>query len=342
MIAPRKALSDCHTVRAALLRHLGAADSQGIVVRGPVRSGRYSDIYCARLPGMNTELAVKCLIEPTTGEPDRATAQRQFEALERVHHAMPANGHFRVPRPYLAVPSDGIVVVEWISGRSMTDLFLSTGLTLVEARALMRRAAGWLRCFSDSGMIAAQPLNVADKLNALASMETLLGRSKTAQEAFATLRAYAERAGTLALTRSWLHGDFKTDNLLIDANHTVGIDLHARHENAVTHDLAAFLNHWELTLCHPRAWRWRPWRAELARVFLDTFDPSYLDAKRLPYRWTALHVMLGNWCEFTKRERRTLQHVYLRMCFRSVVKRMTGQLHVAAHADDQQSTRKTR
>ena len=220
MITSRKALSDCHAVHAALLRHLGPADPEGIVVRGPVRSGHYSDIYRARVPGVNTELAVKCLVDPATGEPDCATAQRQFDALNRVHHAMPDNARFRVPRPYLAVPTDGMVVVEWISGRSMTELFLSTGLTLAQARALMRRAAEWLRCFSDSGMTAAQPLNVADKLDALAWMETLLGRYRIAQEAFAALRVHAERAGMLALTRSWLHGDFKTDNLLVDTNDT--------------------------------------------------------------------------------------------------------------------------
>jgi serine/threonine protein kinase len=246
-----------------LLRHLGAAELQGIVVRGPVRSGRYSDIYRARVPGMDTELAVKCLVDPATGEPDRATAQRQFEAFDRVHHAMPANARFRVPRPYLAVPNDGLVVVEWISGRSMTEMFLSRDLTLAQARALMRRAAQWLRCFSDSGMAPAQSLDIAEKLDAIPSMEALLGRHRSAQEAFAALRLHAERAGALALTTSWLHGDFKTDNLLVDADDTVGIDLHVRHQNAVTHDLAAFLNHWELTICHPRAWRWRPWRGEL-------------------------------------------------------------------------------
>ena len=43
-------------------------------------------------------------------------------------------------------------------------------------------------------------------------------------------------------------------------------------------------------------------------------------------------MIFGNWCEFTKRERRTLQHVYLSMCFRSVVKRMTGSFTKLADA----------
>jgi hypothetical protein len=103
-----------------------------------------------------------------------------------------------------------------------------------------------------------------------------------------------------------------------------------QYENTVMHDAAAFVNHWELTVCDPRAWRWRPWRAHLANVFLESFDRTYLTSKRLPFLWTSLHVMLGNWYEFEERRRSSLRHAYLERCFAAIVERMTAALHAAA------------
>jgi hypothetical protein len=248
-----------------------------------------------------------------------------------VHKEMPRDSHFRVPKPFFVAEREGIVVVEWISGRSMTDLLLSSQTSLREARKLMQRAALWLRAFSSSHSVAPGPLNIADKLKGLVSIEeSPLSKKNVAFKAFGALRLHAELAASYQLERSWLHGDFKTDNLLVDDDSVVGIDMHVEYENHITHDLAAFLNHWELTLCHPRAWRWRPWRNELANVFLETFDPSYTAEKRVPYLWTALHVMLGNWCEFSERQRRSIRHLYVEGCFRALVSRMTRQLHEAA------------
>lgn len=317
-----------------LLSHHGAAigvhPAGAIAVEGPTRTGRYSRIFRAAVPGLATALAVKCVLDPETGEPDRVSARTQFDALDRVHRAM-ASSSFRVPKPYLLAEPQGVIVIEWIHAKSMTDLLLSWRLSREEARRLMRQAGLWLRSFIEAHRLPPGKLNVEDKLRGIASVEhSVVFRHSSARDAVDALRAYAGPAGSYELERSWVHGDFKTDNLLADGESVVGVDVHVRHENPVVHDVAAFLNHWELTLCHPRAWRWRPWRAELSREFLQSFDASYMQEKRLPYLWTALYVMLGNWEEFINRETRTIQHAYLGRCFSSVVRRMTRELHEAA------------
>ena len=123
------------------------------------------------------------------------------------------------------------------------------------------------------------------------------------------------------LEQSWLHGDFKTDNLLTCSNGIVGIDVHARYENAVIYDLAAFANHLELTLHHPLALRLLPWRDGLINAFFDAFDRGNRLDCHLPYRWIALYKMIDSWGEFTGPDR-SLRHRYLNACFNSAVIRM--------------------
>jgi len=321
-------LPDADAIGEVVRRGLGSAGS--ITVRGPVRTGRYSNVFRVAVDGLATELAVKALIDPESGGPDAATALRQYDALRRVHDAMAGNDGLRVPRPFFVAPAEGVVAVEWIAGASMTETLLSRATSVDDAHALMRRAAAWLGCFARAGRVETVPLDVRNKLDAIASLDAALGGFPPARQAFAALRAHASDAGNVALETSWLHGDFKADNLLVDRDNTVGIDLHIRHRNAIVHDAAAFLNHWDLTVCDPRAWRWRKWRKELARSFLHTLDSSYLGDKRVAFAWIALHVMLGNWNEFTRRRRNSAKHLYLQFCFRSIVRRMTRELREAA------------
>jgi len=317
-----------------LARHaeaLGPADPHAITLDGPVHSGRYSTVYRARVPGIGTPLAVKVVIDPVSGMADSAAAATQHAALERVHRAMPADPKLRVPRPYLVDRPEGTLVLEWVGGAPMTELLLSLRTSPAAGLALMTCAGRWLRRFASAHPLPRGHLDVDEKLSALVELERSgLGASRGVAGAIATLRRHAGLAAALELERSWLHGDFKTDNLLVDGDSLVAIDVHARHENVAAYDVAAFLNHLDLTLCHPRAWRWRPWRRRLAREFLLAFDPGLLAHARVAYAWTALYLMVSNLREFTGRRRPSLQHVYLARCFGTLIRRMTSELDGAA------------
>jgi hypothetical protein len=334
MQSPHPAAPDRQEILVLLRRHFPDASTgpAAIRVEGPTRTARYSRIFRAHVPGLPTPVVVKCLLDPLTGGPDRTWARLQFEVLDRVHRATTIRDQsYRVPVPYLLAESEGIVVAEWVDGRPMTELFLSRHLTVDQGRELVRRAAAWLRHFYSLRPLSPAPLDVDGMLEEVGAMERAQASShRSVRAAFLELRKHADAAGDCPMERSWLHGDFKSDNLLVDDASTVGIDMYARYENTVAHDLASFVNHWDLTLCDPRAWRWRPHREEIAGEFLDTFDPTYRREHRLPYAWIALFGMLGLWDEFRRRRKSTLRHVYLEACFGHLVRRMTRELAKAA------------
>lgn len=334
MLRPRQIPHDLAEIHTLLRAHFADAvqDAAAIRVEGPIHVRRYSRIYRAHVAGLSTPLVVKCLLDPATGGPDANSARVQFEGLHRIHRAMATSDRaYRVPVPYFLAERDGVVVAEWIDGQPMTDLFLTGKLTVKEGRELLRRAAHWARCFFALRPLSPAPLDVSSLIEEIDRMQrTQLSNYRSARIAFAALRDHAGAMSGINLERSWLHGDFKTDNLLVTGRSVVGIDVHAKYENAVLYDLVSFVNHLRLTLCDPRAWRWRPHREALVGEFLDAFDATYREDFRFPYAWIALFGMLGFWDEFLRRRQRGLRHLYLDACFRHTVRRMTRELGVAA------------
>ena len=324
----KRAETSVPRVGVSTLKHLLAtglaagSSADEIAVEGPVYSGRCSIIFRATVPSLAAPVAVKCCIDPTTGAPDPLAASEQFSALQRVHAAMTADPSLRVPRPYLLAESAGVVVAEWISGPPMTDRLLSWHVGPKGARRMMESAGRWIRCFHGAHRLPDRALDVEHKLRGIALLErSSIASHDSVRDAISALRANAVRLEDVMLEQSWLHGDFKTDNLLTCSNGIVGIDVHARHENAVIYDLAAFANHLELTLHHPLALRLLPWRDGLINAFFDAFDRGNRLDCHLPYRWIALYKMIDSWSEFTGRDR-SLRHRYLNACFNSAVIRM--------------------
>jgi hypothetical protein len=295
-----------------------------------VRAGRYSVIYRAQRPG-EADIAIKCCIDPASGNADSDQAARQYSALERVHQHMGCESTLRVPQPFFLLRRHGIVAMEWIEGDSVTARLLSLRTGSHEAMQLMVRSAQWLRSFHTGGRCAEQPLDVEDKAIGLDSLEASpLCNRRTAREALAALRLHAGAAASRPLEQSWQHGDYKTDNLLVAGNTTVGIDAHVRGVNAVVYDAASFVNHLELTAYHPLGLWLLGRRSKLASKFLEAFDHSYLVANRLPYQWTSLYLMLWNWHEFSRSDVDSMRDRYTRTAFRLVVRRLTRALQNAA------------
>lgn len=302
----------------ALSRHFTAPAT---LVRGPVHVQAGSRIYYVEHPAFPVPVALKICLRPYTDVPDAEEARQQYDALRQVHESMGESSGFGVPRPFYSAPEEGLIILEWIEGQSLSRTLGRFGSS-ANKRMLMERAGAWLRHFHEAHRLPAGPLDVEEKLASLAQAQT---RHPITHEAFQSswrlLQALAPLAATPTLRRSWIHGDFKTDNLIISGPRTLGIDIHVRHENACIHDVASFLNRLDLHCGHPGNWPLLPFRKGLCQAFLDAYGAEEETQDNAPaLLWLRLYSLLSLWNRLGKRHKPGPALWYLQLTFQQVLR----------------------
>lgn len=310
---------------------LGGSESTGQAaceVQGPLYERSNSRVYRLGHPKLPGPAAVKLCLEPYTLVPDGGFAREQFETLGRTRAALSDKARLSVPEPYFLVEEHGLLGMEWIAGVDMTTALFASGCRLAQAQCLLERAGGWLRQFHHAGPMARSWLDTEYRL---AQLEDNLAPRGVAEDriylrAISRARATAAEAGAAPLDSSWIHGDFKTDNLMVAGERTIGLDINARHRNTVFHDIAPFLNHLDLKLLHPRAWRFAGRRDRLVQTFLDGYGLPGDGATRRALSWARLVSMLAVWQSVAERQHTLPSAWAARLLFRRATSRLTGDL----------------
>jgi hypothetical protein len=205
----------------------------------------------------------------------------------------------------------------------MTDLLFSWGCTAARAQQLIGQAGQWLKVFHSAHVLPRGYLDVDEKLALTRHIERDRSvRDRVFRRAVTVLRRSAGAAAAMPLARSWLHGDFKSDNLMISGSRTVGIDLHLRHENAVVYDLAPFLNYIDLRLCHPSGWKLLHSRERLHATFLNTYFAATPEDVVLPLAWVRLYLLLAEWYTAHSSAGSSFRARLIDACYRSVASRV--------------------
>jgi len=101
----------------------------------------------------------------------------------------------------------------------------------------------------------------------------------------------ASDAAAQSMPASWLHGDMKTDNLLVDGDDMTGLDVQMDIENTVAYDLAPFLNHLCLLRWSPRGLLQRRKLDRMAQAFLHAYSPEAGHWK-LPLLWLRTYLLI--------------------------------------------------
>jgi hypothetical protein len=259
-------------------------------VRGPLGERQNSCIFYVDSARFPTPAILKICLDPGTGTRRPQDAAAQFKALADADAVM-GSGRYRVPKPYLLLETDSILVAEWVDGPCITA---AVSRYFVSARALesaIRRAAGWLANFHRAFEVPHGSIDAAQKAQWLETWSTESEfRSGWPANALALLRDSAVNVAGRPLRKSLLHGDFKADNVLLGAD-TVGIDLQLRHENCTVYDIASFLNHLDAVCYEPFGWRLATLRERLRDVFLQHYieDAGPIDMKAL--LWARLYLL---------------------------------------------------
>jgi aminoglycoside phosphotransferase (APT) family kinase protein len=300
------------------------------LVTGPLAAGENSRLFYAERRDGAPPIAVKVCVRPHSDELDPESARRQYETLLRVHRAMGEQSELSVPRPYLVLPEVALLVTQWIAGKSITRLVFSWRCNPTRARDLVARGARWLKRFHACHALTAGPLDVEAKVAFIAKMEAAQPlHDPLFLDAVSRLRTSAGAAAGVTLERSWVHGDFTADNVMVSGTRTLGLDMDIRHENTVLHDLAPFLNHLELRAFHPSGWPRSLSSVALREAFLENYVGRGSAAIAVPLAWLRLYMILQGWMTARRKARSALRTRFVDLTYRTVASRLTRTLVLA-------------
>jgi tRNA A-37 threonylcarbamoyl transferase component Bud32 len=261
---------------------------------GPIAIRRNSVLFYAEGNVFPSPVMVKVCLNPSTGEADGEAAIAQYDAAVRVYTAMQRSSTFSVPRPYLVQPDAGLLVMEWISGSSVGHLLSSLRCSAATGVESVIRCARWLRHFHECHVLPASHLDVSERLRRLDHLEVHVP-DRVFRHGLDQLRLAADAAAQMSLPRSWIHGDFKADNVILSGSRTLGIDVHLRRENAVVYDLASFLNNLAVTRYEPSGWSLARSYTRLRSAFLSAYAGASSECLMLPVAWVQLFMLLQQW-----------------------------------------------
>ena len=267
-----------------------------MTLEGPISIRDYSQIYRATVhasPMFN--LAVKRCLVPRTMTPDAATALDQYAALARTGQAMrPYSPKYLVPQPVFLSHELATLGMSWVSGKPLTNM-LRHPAALVRGTTWFAEVGAWLGCFHATGPArTAMFESEARKLN-IAELQASPISNGTFRQATTLTASRLPQLSGLQVRTSWLHGDCKTDNFMIDGQKICVIDVSLKYENAIEYDLAQFLNHLDLQLLSPQNIHLRGFRSAFARAFLRGYQKGGLQISRECMEWVRLWAALTLW-----------------------------------------------
>lgn len=301
------------TVEDILRNKMSAPEAwQSCEVSGPVFSTVASQIFqCYQTPGKQP-VAIKCT---STGD-----SREQFEALKKTAAALQGLDHCSSPEPIALIESEGVLVMDWIDGKSLQGLCLSLKTLRREITHAITLSAQIMSGLHRNAQTKPRVLDTADFLN---DIDLAFAGAQPPQVILPMLTHLEETAALVAsldLPVAVLHGDFKSANLLIEGKTIFTIDAAMKWEGATVHDAAHFLNQFALDLYHPKAWALRPGLKAFENLFLTTCEDAGNALSPDALQWLRLQKLIVLYAEHY--DRRTLASRYLSGCLKFEMRRI--------------------
>jgi len=307
-------------ITRALARRFRAACFE---ITGPISVRDNSQVFRAYVAtDPPRDLAVKSCLLPHSATPDRRSTAEQYAALTRLHGTFTQGRQGHVPEPVFVDEEGGIFGMSWIEGISLTSL-MRQAVVLTRGAQAFEAVGAWLGTFHSLGPLREEVYGFGERLAALDEF----ARSVPPQAHIATAARFLIRtAPGLAehrMSTSWLHGDCKTDNFLLQGSEVFGIDISLRHENAIEHDLAQFLNNVELAFLDPRCVHLVAARSTLKSAFWRGYSRTGPGVCETFLYWMRLYTALSLWhSTLGLRKRGRVRSWYLNRGFARLARRL--------------------
>lgn len=320
---------DADWARELLLPHLAPGTQAGdLIVHGPLTRRDYSRVFRVQSSALPSASVMKLCLKTGSFVPNPRDARQQYSILEKIHAASANRGLHLVPQPYLLMEPEGVFLAEWIKGDIMATRLFGWELRFrpVNRLNLIKSAAEWLRSFHQLLSLPSGPLELQSKVLTLKELEA---DGFQENEIFRNCAAYlarcADRAGSVQLERSWLHGDFKADNLIVTGEKTIGIDIQAQTCDAIIYDIAQFLNNIELNVRYLHNRRLFRTRETLYDHFIHCYFGPEHGTYDLPLLWIRGYMLLCGWHEM-KNTGSSIGSRLTQNCYRAATRDLCGEL----------------
>jgi tRNA A-37 threonylcarbamoyl transferase component Bud32 len=281
---------------------------------------KYSEIFHAVASTTTpTELAIKFCLVPDTNAPDINASEQQFSGLQRTFRALKEKNPFHsVPIPIMIIPEQGVYAMSWVNGRSLTEKLPS--LTVFsEGNRWFSNVGAWLGTFHAAGPSRNQIAVLDSRMVELERIRADPVGDPLFLDTLALLEKKVQKIQGIDATTSWLHGDCKTDNFIINGDITCGIDICLKHENPVEYDLAQFLNNLALILRNPLHTPLLLLGQRLEQAFLNGYESSGQKISPEYLVWLRLSLLASFWHSTLKNHRGTMRAWILNRMFRGAV-----------------------
>ncbi|RYD40503.1 MAG: hypothetical protein EOP85_14145, partial [Verrucomicrobiaceae bacterium] len=193
---------------------------------------RESTIHRLSSASTGKTICLKIINRPARKVPD---SKRLYAALAHYHARSDRDQGYTVPQPFGCFPDQGAVIMEWVEGKTFSQLLKKGQLSTRKRHENIRRVAGWLRWFHHQSEMGSQDMGDGVQLATIVKVledHPGAGLHKAATSHDPLLRrciAQAERHAWILrgveIDSATLHGDFKPTNLVFsDSGAIVGID----------------------------------------------------------------------------------------------------------------------
>lgn len=238
-------------------------------------------------------LAVKCCIQLDTNLPDSIFAQEQFLALKQVEHVL-GECIYQVPSPLFFDKEKGILVMNWVNGETLTERLIKFQ-TGSQIQSLVYSVGNWVGMFHRVGPLEDGVFDLENKIEVIKELQIQQLDDELITEAGEVLHKSAIMLHDHGVKCSWVHGDCKADNFIINGTITYGLDFNLKYQNAIELDIAQFLNNLELLSLDPRNFHLRWQRKKLCRNFIQGYQQAKIPVSSHYIAWIRLYLLFSLW-----------------------------------------------
>jgi aminoglycoside phosphotransferase (APT) family kinase protein len=204
----------------------------------------------------------------------RERAELEYRSLAELFES--TRGEVPVAKPVCLIADHGLVVLEWVAGRRVYDLLRDRKVSVDTVLRGLEASGLWLRRFHAMNAAGTAKVLFPRRLQQLDELKEAVPRGRPGKRLLGwmhrRLRSSYHAIEGRRMRRGRLHGDFKPENLLIDADRVTAIDFGHVYRSCLWNDVACFLVHMEWAVFRHMNLRLLVRMASLRRAFLMAYQ----------------------------------------------------------------------